>query len=318
MEHHNQSISVAQFITHFSFEQITGDAASLERRIEIKSINRPGLEIAGYFDHAEKKRIVIIGNKEIGYLDQLDLGKQEARFDFITDDRTPLILVTGGNTCPETLKKVAAAKNFPIFRTEETSSEVMVDIIAYLNDMIAPSTNMHGVLLNVFGKGVMIMGESGMGKSEIALELITMGHSLVADDRVDIKRIKNQVIGTSAPLLKGLLEIRGIGIIDVMQMFGVGAYLEQEFVDFVMEFRPWNPQEEYMRVGIGEDKVIDILGVEVPHLIFPVKEGRNLAVLVESAVRNFLLRQRGFHAAEVFDERVRSFILEQSEGLKHD
>ena len=247
-----KTTTVRTLSNHLELIQLTGDDKALDRVIMVRNTNRPGLELAGFFDYAEKKRTVIIGKKETAYLKHLSDEKQYERWDFLTSDDTPLILITSGNKIPPILKEIAIKKNFPVFSTSRASSDIMVDIVTFLDEALAPTTNVHGGLMNVFGRGVLIIGGSGMGKSELALELINRGHSLVADDRVDIIRIKDKIIGQSPDLLKGMLEIRGIGIIDVTTMFGTHAYLEKQNIDFVVELEQWDSQKEYMRVGIED------------------------------------------------------------------
>ncbi|CAM4143962.1 HPr(Ser) kinase/phosphatase [Erysipelothrix inopinata] len=307
------SCTVKHLSEHFKLNQVTGDANALKRLIIVPNTNRPGLELTGFYAHAEKTRIVIIGNKESSFLNALSDDLQRERFDFLTSEVTPLILVTGGNAIPEVLMEVANRKNFPVFSTERASSDIMVDMVTFLDEELAPRSSVHGGLMNVFGKGVLLIGDSGMGKSEVALELVLRGHALIADDRVDISRVKEKIIGRAPELLKGMLEIRGIGIIDVTQMFGVNAYLEQEEIDFVVELRKWDDNAQYLRAGVEEQAYYEALGLKIPHLIFPVKEGRNMAVLVESAVRDFMLKQRGIHSSKIFDDRVMEYIKRQSE-----
>ena len=310
--------TVKQFVKDFEFEQVTGDKQSLRREIKVPNTNRPGLELSGFYDHVEPKRVVIIGNKETAYIERVSSEVLYERFDRITSPETPLILITAGNKVPRELIEVANKKNFPVFKTRKPSSAVMVEIVTYLDEVLAPSTNVHGVLMNVFGKGVLIIGDSGMGKSEVALDLILRGHSLIADDRVDVTRIKHTVIGTAPELLKGMLEIRGIGIIEVMHMFGVRSYLEKEEINFVVELRKWDDNEQYLRAGVEEQTYYNILGLDIPLLVFPVKEGRNLAVLVESAVQDFMLKEHGINSAKLFDERVLNFIRRRSEEEDND
>ena len=312
------SCSLKEFNEHFGFKQITGDEKALKRRIKVPNTNRPGLEISGFYDHVEPKRVVIIGNKETAYIKSLDSELLKTSFDKITRPETPLILITAGNECPPELYEVAQEKNFPVFTTNLPSSDVMVEIVTYLDEALAPRTNVHGVFMNVFGKGVLIIGDSGMGKSEVALDLILRGHSIIADDRVDVTRVKNTIIGTAPELLHGMLEIRGIGIIDVMQMFGVRAYLEKEEVNFVVELRKWDDNEQYLRAGIEEQTYYEVLGMKIPLLVFPVKEGRNLAVLVESAVQDFMLKEHGINSSQIFDQRVMDFIKRRSEEENND
>lgn len=310
------STTVREFIEHFKFEQVAGDDSSLNRLITLPNTNRPGLELTGYYAHAEPKRLVIIGNKETSFIKTLDDVVLAERFDYITNEDTPFILVTGGNEVPEQLMSIAKEKNFPIFKTPERSSDIMVVMVTYLDELLAPSDNVHGVFLNIFGKGILIIGESGMGKSEVSLELILRGHALIADDRVDIKRVKETIIGTAPELLKGFLEIRGIGIIDTTQMFGINAYLESEQLDFVVEFVKWDDHAEYMRVGVEGQNYFETMGLKIPKLIFPVKEGRNLAVLVESAVRDFMMKQKGINSSEIFDQRIIDYIETQNRKNK--
>lgn len=312
------SCSVKTLLDHFKFEQVAGDKQSLKRRITLPNTNRPGLELAGFYDHQEPKRLVILGNKETAFIKTLSAEQQQERFGMILEDETPFVLMTSGNPCPEVLRQQANALNIPVFKTDIPSSDIMVEIVTFLDEVLAPTGNIHGVLMNVFGKGVLIIGESGMGKSEVALELLLRGHSLIADDRVDISRVKDKIIGTAPELLRGMLEIRGIGIIDVTQMFGVRAYLEQEEINFVIEFTKWDQNQQYLRAGIEEQVPYTALGLDIPHLIFPVKEGRNMSVLVESAVRDHMLKQRGINTAKIFDERVMAFIKRQSEEDNND
>lgn len=309
---------VRQFVEAFDFEQVSGDDRSLERLIKVPNTNRPGLELSGFYDHVEPKRVVIIGNKETAYIERVSSQVLYERFDRITSPQTPLILITAGNQVPKELIEVANRKNFPVFKTKMPSSEVMVEIVTYLDEVLAPRTNVHGVLMNVFGKGVLIIGDSGMGKSEVALDLILRGHSLIADDRVDVTRIKHTIVGAAPELLRGMLEIRGIGIIDVMHMFGVRSYLEKEEINFVVELRKWDDNEQYLRAGIEEQTYFNILGLDIPLLVFPVKEGRNLAVLVESAVQDFMLKEHGINSAKLFDQRVLDFIRRRSEEEEYD
>lgn len=303
---------IRDFNDYFKYKQITGNDESLSRWVIVPDINRPGLELTGYYEYTEPRRIVILGAKEINYIKQLDDKTQYARFDQITDGFTPAIVITHNAPCPPVLKEVASSKNFPIFITEQPTYRVMVDIVGFLDDKLSPLDNVHGVLISVFGKGVLITGESGMGKSELALELIRKQHVLIADDRVDVRRVHNSLIGHSPELLKGMLEIRGIGIIAVERMFGASALLEEAPIDVNIHLEKWNDQKEYQRVGNETMEYLKILGVDLPKLTFPVKEGRNLAVLVESAVIDFSLKLRGINSAKDFEQRVYDFIEHQN------
>ncbi|WP_232505375.1 HPr(Ser) kinase/phosphatase [Erysipelothrix larvae] len=308
-----QTCEVSVLVDKLGYKQVAGNKDALKRPIRLQSTSRPGLELTGFYDHVERKRVNIIGNKESAYIRGMDSETLKDRFDFLTNDESPTIIVSGGNDVPKELLEVANAKNYPVLTTKVTSSEVIVEVVSLLDEMLAPVINIHGVLMNVFGKGVLMIGESGMGKSEVALELILRGHSLIADDRVDCWVVRNRVMGTSPELTRGLLEIRGIGIIDVTQMFGVRAFLEQEHVDFVIEFQPWDSKNVYRRIGIEDEEIFEIFDEKLPKLVFPVKEGRDMAALVESGVRDFMLKQRGINAAETFDKRVMDHMRKMSE-----
>ncbi len=303
---------------YFEYHQLTGNDESLERWVIVPDVNRPGLELAGYYKYTEPRRIVIIGEKECSYIDTLPEEIQRERFDKITDGYTPCIIIAHGQKCPALLEEVARYRNFPIFETEVPTYRVMTDLVTFLDAQMAPTDTIHGVLISVYGKGVLIMGESGMGKSEIALELIRKGHILVADDRVDVSRVHNTLIGRAPELLEGMLEIRGIGIIDVAKMFGGSSLLNEDQIELVIQLEKFDENTEYARVGNEEQKFMDILDIEVPMIVLPVKEGRNMAILVEAAVTNFQLKERGFDSAKEFERRVYRFIEKQNEENKKE
>lgn len=301
-------VKVRTLVENFDFIQITGDDASLERPIVIADTNRPGLELAGYFENSQQKRLVILGDKEIAYIATMSVHKQRKSFDFITNEQTPAIIVTKGHKCPDVLKRYAKRKNFPIFLSSSPTYRLIVDIVAFLDEQLATSMCIHGGLLSIYGKGVLIRGESGMGKSEIALELIKRGHLLVADDRVDCYRIHNKIVGKAPELLREMLEIRGIGVINVSRMFGVSSVLPKAEINFQVNLEPWKADQEYDRVGIEEKKHENILGIDIPKIVVPVREGRSMAVIIESAVTNYMLSVMGMDSAKEFEQRVLDYI----------
>ena len=301
-------VKVRTLVENFDFIQITGDDASLERPIVIADTNRPGLELAGYFENSQQKRLVILGDKEIAYIATMSVHKQRKSFDFITNEQTPAIIVTKGHKCPDVLKRYAKRKNFPIFLSSSPTYRLIVDIVAFLDEQLATSMCIHGGLLSIYGKGVLIRGESGMGKSEIALELIKRGHLLVADDRVDCYRIHNKIVGKAPELLREMLEIRGIGVINVSRMFGVSSVLPKAEINFQVNLEPWNADQDYVRVGIEEKKHENILGIDIPKIVVPVREGRSMAVIIESAVTNYMLSVMGMDSAKEFEQRVLDYI----------
>ena len=307
MEEQN-SVKGRTLVENFDCIQITADDASLERPIVIADTNRPGLELAGYFENSQQKRLVILGDKEIAYIATMSVHKQRKSFDLITNEQTPAIIVTKGHKCPDVLKRYAKRKNFPIFLSSSPTYRLIVDIVAFLDEQLATSMCIHGGLLSIYGKGVLIRGESGMGKSEIALELIKRGHLLVADDRVDCYRIHNKIVGKAPELLREMLEIRGIGVINVSRMFGVSSVLPKAEINFQVNLEPWKADQDYDRVGIEEKKHENILGIDIPKIVVPVREGRSMAVIIESAVTNYMLSVMGMDSAKEFEQRVLDYI----------
>lgn len=308
------SVSVKALVNAFDFVQITGNEESLNRQIVMADTNRPGLELAGFFENSQQKRLVVLGDKEIAYISSMSAQKQRKAFDFITNDTTPAIIITKGHECPTALSRCAKKKNFPVFSSVSPTTRLIVDIVAFLDEQLATSQCLHGGLLSIYGKGVLIRGESGMGKSEIALELIKRGHLLVADDRVDCYRIHNKIVGKAPELLTGMLEIRGIGIINVARMFGVSSVLPKTQVDFQVNLESWKPDQDYDRVGIEEKKHENILGVDIPKIVVPVREGRSMAVIIESAVTNYTLSEMGMDSAKEFEQRVLDYIEKNKNG----
>ena len=309
----DKKVTVKEFADYFQFEQLTGDEQSLRRSIELTDTNRPGLELAGFFDYSQAKRLVILGDKEIAYIATMSEQSQKRSFDFLTGEETPAIVITRGHECPQILRECALEKNFPVFCCEEKTNHTIVNIITWLDERLAKSVSVHGELLIIYGIGVMICGESVMGKSEIALELIKRGHQLVADDRVDCYRIHNHLVGRSPQLLEGMLELRGVGVINIARMYGVGAVAHKANVDIQITLEEFDPRANYDRVGIEEKKMVSILDVDVPKITIPVREGRSMGVIIESAVTNYMLAKDGLDSAKEFEQRVLEFIEKNKE-----
>ena len=301
-------VTIKEILDHFGYEHLVGNEESLKRWVVVPDVNRPGLELTGFFEHTEPRRILIIGAKEESYLATLDEKTQRERFENILDGFTPALILTKGRKCPESLKEVAQKHNFPVLRSPQPTFRVMTDLITFLDSKLAPQDTLHGVLLNVYGKGVLIVGESGMGKSEIALELIRRGHLLVSDDRVDVARIHNKITGRAPELLESMLEIRGLGVIDVEKMFGGSALLEETDVQLVIRLEKYVKDKEYNRVGNVEELNYPILDLNVPMVVLPVMEGRSMGVLIEAVVSNFRLRERGVNSSKDFEQKVLAHI----------
>ena len=234
----------------------------------------------------------------------MDEVAQRRAFEFLTGPMTPGIVITNGSRCPEILEEIARRKDFPVARTLEKTTYVVNNVTNFLDEKLAPSHIIHGELVQIFGVGVLICGKSGMGKSEIVLELIKRGHQLVADDRVDCYRIHNTLIGRSTPMIEGFMELRGVGIIDIQKMYGVTSIARQTEIQFQITLGRFDGHNNYDRVGIEEKKYTEILGIQLMDVEIPVSEGRPMATIIETTVTNFLLLREGINSAKEFEERV--------------
>ena len=309
----DQTVTVKMVIDYFGYRQISGDESTLNRKIEVPDVNRPGLELTGYFEHTDRRRVVILGDKEIAFIEGMNTEQQMLVFDFLTNEVTPMILISRDHVCPEVLLSIARNKNFPIFTSYAPTSSLMVEMISYLEEKMTISISVHGVLLNIYGVGVLIEGDSGMGKSEIALELLKKGQILIADDRVDVARVHNKLIGQAPELLKDLLEIRGIGILNVVNMFGVTATMPISDIDLVISLEKWDDQKEYTRIGNEEKQHENFFGIDLMKLVLPVREGRSMATVIESAVIDHILMKRGINCPKEFEQRVYNYLKKQDE-----
>ena len=306
-------VTIADLAAAIELSQLTGNEESLSRWIITPDVNRAGLELAGYSFEAEMKRVVILGNKELSYVATLDEATQRQRFERITDGFTPCIIVSSNRHCPDILKEIAGHKNFPIFSSLKKSSNLMVDVVGFLEARLAPTQQVHGCLVNVYGRGILIIGDSGIGKSEVTLELLRKGHILVADDAVVVSRIQNRLLGRAPEILYGMLEIRGIGIIDCVKMFGAASIVPDIYIDFVIHLIPWNDEEVKDRAYLDAEDHHQILDLDIPKIKLPVKEGRSMSTIIESAVLNFNLKDSGYDCNKEFDKKVMDFISNRSD-----
>ena len=288
-----------------NYQQVTGNEESLKRVILTGEINRPGFELAGFFKHSDFRRIIVFGDKEMAFIAEMTEERQKEIFPCLINEEVPCIVICKGHACPEVLKNIADERNFPIFQTEMITGVVSSELMNTLEEKLARETLMHGVFLNIHGKGVIIKGDSGIGKSEIALELVKRGHLLVADDAVELYRIGQKIVGKAPAVLANLLEIRGIGVIDVSKMFGISAILDRNDVDLVIQLERWVPSREYTRVGVEENDISeDVLGIKIPKIVVPVSSGRSMSVIIEAAVMNMRLRDVGIDSSKEFVERI--------------
>jgi len=301
-------VYVRQIKNRFKYEQLTGDEASLERWIIAPDVNRPGLELAGYMEINDLKRVNVLGHKEYDYLSSFDYDTQCQKFERITDSYTPCIVLSCDFEPMQSLLDVANRKNFPVFKSTIKTYATIVELVSFLSAKLAPITNLYGTMLSIYGTGVMVTGKSGIGKSELALDLIKRGHVLVADDRVDAKRIHNDIVCSAPKLLKKMLEIRGIGIVDVTKLFGIQAYLDDCQLDFIIEIQRFEDTMNNDRLN-PISKYVDVNGIQIPQIVIPVTEGKSLSVIIEAAVCNYLLMKQGINSNEEFKERYRQSLI---------
>lgn len=289
-------VSLEDFASECGIELVQGSKSGKMSLCTV-NVNRPGLLLAGFEDYFGDKRVQVIGNAESYYIDSCTEEEKERKLNAFFSRKIPCVIMTSENSPREITKKVAAKYDVPIYRTGMTTSQLMNIVISYLNKLLAPYTTMHGVLLEVSGTGVLITGHSGMGKSETALELVHRGHKLVADDNVILKKIEGKIVGSAPEKIRHFMEVRGIGIINIQSMFGVGSVLMQKDVSLVVELKPWKNDMEYDRLGL-DSQVENILGAEIPKISVPVMPGRNLAIVVEVAARNQRLKNLGYSAVD--------------------
>ncbi|MCC6128655.1 MAG: HPr(Ser) kinase/phosphatase, partial [Acidobacteria bacterium] len=282
------------------------------RIIEWPRVQKPGLAMAGFLPYVRPHRVQILGESEFTYLATLTASVARKRIEAFTSLEMSCVIVTKGITPPSNLRRLCSKRNVPLFTTPRLTGSVIESLTAFLEESLAPRATVHGVLLEVGGLGTLLLGDSGVGKSECALALVQRGHRLVADDLVVIKRFPADVlIGSSSGLVRHHMELRGLGIVNVPMLFGVTAVLERHSVEFVIHLTNWIEGHEYDRLGLDEETET-ILGVGIPKITMPVATGRDLAMLVEIAVRNQILKNRGFHAAREMAARVQAEIAQKT------
>lgn len=310
-----KKLKVSDLVRHFKLEVVTGEAG-LKRSITVADLYRPGLEMAGYFTYHPKERIQILGMTELDFFKTLSPEERKQRADKLCHDDTPCIVVTRGINVPEEFVEVANSRSFPILTTSIATTILQSRITNYLENMLAPSTTIHGVLVDVYGAGMLITGGSGIGKSETALELVKRGHRLIADDAVEIRQTADNVLHGNAPeLIKHLLEIRGVGIINVMTLFGAGAIRNEKKITLVVKLETWQQEKQYDRLGLDEETT-RIIDTDLPLVTIPVRPGRNLAVIIEVAAMNYRLKQMGYNAALQFTNRLTETINEDADDFE--
>ncbi len=297
-------VSFEKIINEFHLETIY--LPNLPEKIDVCSprVNRPGLQMVGFYDHYEQERIQIIGKVEHLFISQLGNEEKTRRLeDFFRSTPVGVIVTTSLEISTE-MVEMAEKYGVPLLRTSERTSSFMAALIAYLNVQLGPRLTRHGVLVEVYGEGILLLGESGVGKSETAIELVKRGHRLIADDAVEIKRVSaTTLVGRAPDIIRHYVELRGIGIVDVRRLFGMGAVKETEKIDLVINLENWKQGKMYDRLGLEETSE-EILGINVPSIVLPVCPGRNLSVVIEVAAMNNRQKRMGYNTAEEFNKRL--------------
>ncbi len=299
------SMPVARLLDHFR-EVLTVIAGhqGIGRQVYIGDLNRPGLALTGYLDYFASDRVQILGNTEIHYMERLPVSALEARLENMFSFEIPAFLLSRNLRPVNLFLDMCNSRGIPVIASPLSTDELISRVIVYLADEFAPETEAHGTAVDCYGVGMLMVGKAGIGKSEIALELVERGHLLVADDLVTIRRTQDEaLVASSNAQLEHCMEIRGIGIVDVKSVFGVGRVTNRKTISLVVELVQWNEKENYDRTGL-QDEYREILGVRLPYLKIPVSPGRNIAVIVEVAALNHRLRELGIHPAELLNQRI--------------
>ncbi|MCI5752138.1 MAG: HPr(Ser) kinase/phosphatase [Oscillospiraceae bacterium] len=297
-------VPLKNIIDEFSLEAIHLPLDAAKLFIEETEVNRPGLQLSGFYEYFNPERIQIVGKAEFAFLATLEEEVRKERMEMLFAQHVPAIIIS--RELPYFPEMLDLAQNYevPLLRSKDSTSAFMAALIAFLNLNLAPRIQRHGVLIEIYGEGVLILGESGVGKSETAIELVKRGHRLVADDAVEIKKVSSiSLVGSSPENIRHFMELRGIGIINARRLFGMGAVKLTEKIDMVVELEPWDSEKVYDRMGV-DNEYTSILGVKVPYSVIPVKPGRNLAVILEVAAMNNRQKKMGYNAAEELLENL--------------
>ena len=299
-----KGVLMTKMVQEQNLTNLTPEIDLSDKRIMTAEINRPALQLTGYLEHFANERVQIIGYVEYTYLMQLPDDKRLMKYERFISSKIPCVIFSTMTKPSQDMLDLAVKYNVPTFVTERTTSSLMAEIIRWLGVQLAPCISIHGVLVDVFGEGILITGESGIGKSEAALELIRRGHRLVSDDVVEIKRVsKKSLIGTSPEVTRFFIELRGIGIIDVKNLYGVESVKMEQEINLVIQLEDWNKDADYDRLGL-EEKYVEYLGNKVAAHTLPIRPGRNLAIIVEAAAINHRQKKMGYNAAEELYKRV--------------
>lgn len=299
-----REVKIEKIIEKMNLKNQTPEVDLTNISVGVPDINRPALQLTGFFDHFDSERVQIIGHVEYTYICKLDRATRDERYDRLLSYKIPGIIFTRGQRPEKELLEKAGKAGVPVFISALPTSEFTAEIIRWLNVELAPRISIHGVLVDVFGVGVLIMGESGIGKSEAALELIKRGHRLVSDDVVEIRKVSDEtLVGTAPEITRHFIELRGIGIVDVKTLYGVQSVKETQNIDLVITLEDWDRDKDYDRLGL-EEQYTEFLGNKVVCHNLPIRPGRNLSIIVETAAVNHRQKRMGYNAAEALYKRV--------------
>lgn len=304
MEQSTFSVKLSRLIEEIGVEKVFFSPDHENIEIVSPDVNRPSLQITGFYDYFDNTRIQLLGKVEYTYLMKISEEERAKQLEMLFSRKIPALILTRNQPVLDGMKEFSEKYGVPVLRTRYSTSQFMSGLIAWLNKELAPRITRHGVLVEVYGEGILILGESGVGKSETAVELVKRGHRLVADDAVEIKKVSAiSLVGSSPEIIRHFIELRGIGIIDVKEIFGIGAVKNTEKIDMVINLETWVDGKHYDRLGL-EEEYTDILGIKIPSLLIPVKPGRNLAIIVEIAAMNNRQKRNGYNAAEELNKRL--------------
>ncbi len=310
------TVGLDKIIEEFKLETIHMPGNAADIKIDETDVTRPGLQLMGFYEYFNPERIQIIGKMEFAYLSTIDENTRYQRLEALFAQRMPALVISRELPYFEEMLELAQKYEVPLLRSKESTSNFISGLIAFLNASLAPRITRHGVLIEIYGEGVFITGESGVGKSETAIELVKRGHRLVADDAVEIRKVSNDtLIGSSPDNIRHFLELRGIGIINARRLFGIGAVKNRENIELIVEMEQWVPDKVYDRMGV-DTQFVTLLGVKVPSLTIPVRPGRNLAVILEVAAMNNRQKKMGYNAANDLLESL-GLDMESKEVIKN-
>jgi HPr kinase/phosphorylase len=306
-------VSIDQLLTEPQSElglTVRAGRAGLDRTVLVPRVQKPGLALTGYGEQLHDDRLLVLGGTEIDYLSSIDPEKRRLAITTVMSSTPACIVITRGLEPPAELRQACEEARVPLLISSLTSADFIIQVTNYLDSQLSPQTSVHGVLLDVLGVGILLLGKSGIGKSETALDLVARGHRLVADDIVNIRRKgRSFIFGSGSGIIRHHMEIRGLGIINIKDLFGISAVRDTKKIELVMELVEWDEHEEYDRIGLDE-LTYPVLDTDIPRLRLPVRPGRNIATIVEVAARNQLLKLQGHNAAQVFQEQLNRAIAE--------